>query len=66
MNRVSDMFFTIGFFLIFWVFGTLEFSTVFSIAPYIDQGVITIICILLLAAAMGYLNVFGGYIYSRS
>jgi|SRR4051812_43942244 NADH-ubiquinone oxidoreductase chain 5 len=57
INRVSDMFFTIGFLLIFWVFGTLDFSTVFSIAPYIDKDVVTLCCILLLIAAMGKLNV---------
>ena len=53
MNRVGDYFLTLGLFLIIWVFGTLEFSTVFSLAPFIDQGVLTITCICLLIATMG-------------
>jgi NADH-ubiquinone oxidoreductase chain 5 len=60
MNRVGDYFLTLGLFLIIWVFGTLEFSTVFSLAPFIDQGVLTITCICLLIATMGnsiYFNI---------
>jgi NADH-ubiquinone oxidoreductase chain 5 len=53
MNRVSDYIFVVGLCVIFWVFGTLEFATVFSITPYIDQRVTTLISICLLIAAMG-------------
>ena len=53
VNRVGDMFLSIGFFAIFFVFGNLDYSTVFSIAPFINETIITIIGLLLLLAAMG-------------
>jgi len=53
MNRVSDYIFIVGLCVIFWVFGSLEFNSVFILVPYIDQGVVTIICVCLLIAAMG-------------
>jgi len=37
---------------IFWVTGSLEFSTLFTIAPLIDTGVISLIGIGLLVGAM--------------
>jgi len=52
INRVGDYLFTVGLFLIIWVFGTLEFSTVYAITPYIDPGVVSLICICLLIAAV--------------
>jgi len=53
MNRVGDMFLSIGFFAIFWLFGNIDYATVFSIAPYMNETAITIIGLLLLFAAMG-------------
>jgi NADH-ubiquinone oxidoreductase chain 5 len=50
-NRVGDFFLTLGFFAIFFTFGTLDYATVFSIAPYINTNIITFICILLLLGA---------------
>ena len=50
-NRVGDYFLTIGFFVIFFTFGTLDYATVFSLAPYINTNVITFISILLLLGA---------------
>lgn len=50
-NRVGDFFLTIGFFAIFFTFGTLDYATVFSLAPYINTNVITYISILLLLGA---------------
>jgi len=50
-NRVGDYFLTIGFFAIFFTFGTLDYATVFSLAPYINVNVITFIAILLLLGA---------------
>jgi NADH-ubiquinone oxidoreductase chain 5 len=50
-NRVGDYFLTIGFFTIFFTFGTLDYATVFSLAPYINTNVITFIAILLLLGA---------------
>jgi NADH-ubiquinone oxidoreductase chain 5 len=50
-NRVGDFFLTIGFFALFFTFGTLEYATVFSLAPYINTNIITFISILLLLGA---------------
>jgi len=50
-NRVGDYFLTLGFFAIFYTFGTLDYATVFSLAPYINTNVITFITILLLLGA---------------
>ena len=50
-NRVGDFFLTIGFFAIFFTFGTLDYSIVFSLAPYININVVTFISILLLLGA---------------
>lgn len=52
VNRVGDMFLSIGFFAIFWVFGNVDYATVFSIAPFINESAITIIGLLLLIGAM--------------
>jgi Proton-conducting membrane transporter len=52
-NRIGDYFFSIGLFALFWTFGNLDYSTIFSLAPVINQDIITIIGILLLLAAMG-------------
>ena len=50
-NRIGDFFLTLGFFAIFFTFGTLDYAIVFSIAPYINTNIITFICILLLLGA---------------
>jgi NADH-ubiquinone oxidoreductase chain 5 len=52
VNRVGDMFLSIGFFAIFWVFGNVDYATVFSVAPFINETAITIIGLLLLIGAM--------------
>jgi NADH-ubiquinone oxidoreductase chain 5 len=50
-NRIGDYFLTIGIFAIFFTFGTLDYATVFSLAPYINVNVITFITLLLLLGA---------------
>lgn len=52
VNRVGDMGLSVGFFAILWVFGNLDYATVFSVAPYINETAITIIGLLLLIGAM--------------
>lgn len=52
MNRVGDLGFSIGMWTIFWTFGNLDFTTVFSLAPYINEELITLISILLFIGAM--------------
>jgi len=50
-NRIGDFFLTLGFFSLFYTFGTLDYSTIFSLAPNINNNVITFIVILLLIGA---------------
>ena len=52
MNRVGDMGLSIGFFALFALFGSLDYSIVFNIAPLMNETAITIIGILLLTGAM--------------
>src|SRR5580704_10804811 len=52
MNRVGDMGLSIGFFAIFAVFGSLDYATIFNIAPFMNETAITIIALLLLSGAM--------------
>jgi NADH-ubiquinone oxidoreductase chain 5 len=51
-NRVGDCFLTIGMFAILLAFGNLDYATVFSLAPYMNVNVITIVGICLLIGAM--------------
>jgi hypothetical protein len=46
------MFLSVGFFAIFWVFGNVDYATVFSVAPFINESAITIVGLLLLIGAM--------------
>jgi NADH-ubiquinone oxidoreductase chain 5 len=52
MNRVGDMGLSIGFFAIFAMFGSLDFSIVFNLVPIMNETAITIISLLLLMGAM--------------
>jgi len=53
MNRIGDWAFSIGLFAILWVFGNLDYATVYSLAPYLNESLIAFIGICLLGAAMG-------------
>src|SRR5580693_7385845 len=52
MNRGGDMFLSIGFFSIFQIFGSLNYSHVFTLTPYMNETAITIISLLLLGGAL--------------
>nr|YP_010041404.1 NADH dehydrogenase subunit 5 [Pisolithus tinctorius]QPA36182.1 NADH dehydrogenase subunit 5 [Pisolithus tinctorius] len=52
MNRVGDMGLSIGFFALFAFFGSLDYSTIFSLASYMNETALTIISLLLLMGAM--------------
>jgi len=52
MNRVGDMGLSIGFFALFALFGSLDYATVFSLAPYMNETAVTIIALLILTGAM--------------
>lgn len=53
------MFLSIAFFAIFLTFGQVDYAVVFSLSPFINEEVITIIGLLLLLAAMGKSAQFG-------
>ncbi len=53
VNRVGDMFLSVAFFGVFWTFGNLDYATVYSLSPYMNETVLTIIGLLFLLAAMG-------------
>jgi len=62
-NRVGDCFLTIGMFIILWSLGNLDYSTVFSLAPYINENTVTIIGICLLIGAMAKSSQVGLHIW---
>ena len=62
-NRVGDCFLTIGMFIILWSLGNLDYSTVFSLAPYINENTVTIIGICLFIGAMAKSSQVGLHIW---
>jgi len=62
-NRVGDCFLTIGMFAILWSFGNLDYTTVFSLAPYMNENVVTIIGICLLIGAMAKSSQVGLHVW---
>ncbi|HEY0403374.1 MAG TPA: NADH-quinone oxidoreductase subunit L [Blastococcus sp.] len=52
MNRGGDMLMSIGFFAIFSIFGSLNYSEIFSLVPFINDITITIISLFLLGGAL--------------
>jgi NADH-ubiquinone oxidoreductase chain 5 len=47
------MFLSIAFFAIFFALGNLDYSTIFSVAPFVNETIVVIIGFLLLFAAIG-------------
>jgi NADH-ubiquinone oxidoreductase chain 5 len=62
-NRVGDCFLTIGMFIILWSMGNINYTTVFSISPYINNNIITLIGICLLIGAMAKSSQLGLHIW---
>jgi len=62
-NRVGDCFLTVGMITILWSLGNLDYATVFSLAPYINENVITIIGICLLIGAMAKSSQVGLHVW---
>lgn len=62
-NRVGDCFLTIGMFAILWSFGNIDYTTVFSLAPYISENIVTIIGICLLIGAMAKSSQVGLHVW---
>jgi len=62
-NRVGDCFLTVGMFAILWSVGNLDYATVFSLAPYMNENVVTIIGICLLIGAMAKSSQVGLHVW---
>src|SRR6266545_78050 len=56
MNRGGDMLMSIGFFAIFSIFGSLNYSEIFSLIPFINESNITIISLFLFLFFYNYNN----------
>jgi len=62
-NRVGDSFLTVGMFIIIWSIGNLDYGTIFSVAPYINENIITLIGICLLIGAMAKSSQIGLHVW---
>jgi len=62
-NRVGDCFLTIGMFAILWSFGNVDYYTVFSLAPYYNENIITLVGICLLIGAMAKSSQIGLHVW---
>jgi len=62
-NRVGDCLLTIGMFTIIWSLGNLDYSTVFSLIPYINENIIIIIGICLIIGAMAKSSQIGLHVW---
>ena len=62
-NRVGDCFLTIGMFTILWSFGNIDYYTVFSLAPYYNENLITVVGICLLIGAMAKSSQVGLHVW---
>lgn len=62
-NRVGDCFLTIGMFALLWSFGNIDYSTIFSLAPFINENIVTIIGICLIIGAMAKSSQVGLHVW---
>ena len=62
-NRVGDCFLTIGMFALLWSFGNVDYSTVFSLAPFVNENIVTIIGICLVIGAMAKSSQVGLHVW---
>jgi NADH-ubiquinone oxidoreductase chain 5 len=62
-NRVGDCFLTIGMFALLWSFGNVDYSTIFSLAPFVNENIITIIGICLVIGAMAKSSQVGLHVW---
>ena len=62
-NRVGDCFLTIGIFAILWSFGNIDYNTVFTLSPFMNENIITTIGICLLIGAMAKSSQIGLHVW---
>ncbi len=51
-NRVGDMFLTVGFFIVFWLCGSLDYATIANLAPHLNEGVLSLIALCFILGAI--------------
>jgi len=52
VNRVGDALLSVGFFAVLWSMGNLDYATVFSVSPIINETTVTLVSLCFLAGAM--------------
>jgi NADH-ubiquinone oxidoreductase chain 5 len=62
-NRVGDCLLTIGMFALLWSFGNIDYSTVFSLSPFVNENIVTIIGICLVIGAMAKSSQVGLHVW---
>lgn len=62
-NRVGDCFLTIGIFAMLWSFGNIDYNLIFSLAPYYNENIITMIGICLVIGATAKSSQVGLHIW---
>lgn len=62
-NRVGDCFLTIGMFVMMWSFGNLDYATVFSLAPFMNERVVTIVGACIFIGAMAKSSQVGLHVW---
>jgi NADH-ubiquinone oxidoreductase chain 5 len=62
-NRVGDCFLTIGMFALLWSFGNVDYNTIFSLAPFVNENIVTIIGICLVIGAMAKSSQVGLHVW---
>jgi len=62
-NRVGDCLLTVGMFIIIWSTGNLDYYTVFSVAPYINENIVLLIGLCLLIGAMAKSSQIGLHVW---
>ncbi len=62
-NRVGDCLLTVGIFIILWSLGNLDYSVIFTLTPFFNINIITIIGICLLIGAMAKSSQVGLHIW---
>ena len=62
-NRVGDCFLTVGMFALLWSFGNVDYSTIFSLAPFVNENIVTTIGICLVIGAMAKSSQVGLHVW---
>jgi len=52
VNRVGDIFISVGFIACIWTFSSVDYATTFSLSPYISTAALTFIGIIFIVGAI--------------